>query len=128
MASQILTPRPQTVEVASWRLGIAVLPPSSMRSKTGLQPRPCLRSYRLVNSLIHEPQYRRLSGARGRRSCSFQRIYTVFGLAEVISSAGVKSEWVRERITVSVRIGCNGWTRLPQQERSSDSRKSLNLL
>src|SRR5262245_62469610 len=87
-----------------------------MSKRTGLQPRPCLRSYTVVNSLIHEPQYRRLSGARGKRSCSFQRIYTVFGLAEVISSAGVKSAWVNERITVTVRISCNGRTSEHQQE------------
>jgi hypothetical protein len=38
MASQMVTPLPQTVLVASWRLGIAVRPPSSIKRSTGLQP------------------------------------------------------------------------------------------
>src|SRR5512132_4185967 len=54
---------------------------------------------------MREPQRSLTSGERTRRSSSGQRRYTVIGFSEVIGSPEVKSEPLRERMTVSVRSG-----------------------
>src|SRR3954467_14036986 len=62
------------------------------------------------------PQTRRTKGARDNNFLSGQHKKRLTGLSEQMICSGVKSEWERERITVSVNMGLNRASSVPQQE------------
>src|SRR5659263_775733 len=103
MAIQSVIPRPATVVAWSAKLGIAALPASSIKRSTRWQFFPCALSYVVVSSPMREPHSKRINGESARKSCSFQRRYTVIGFSENMSSAGEKSDQARERMKVSIK-------------------------
>src|SRR5659263_491117 len=123
MAIQSVIPRPATVVAWSAKLGIAALPASSIKRSTRWQFFPCALSYVVVSSPMSEPHIKRINGESASKSCSFQRRYTVIGFSENMSSAGVKSDPARERMTVSVKSGLIRAVRVTQAESKNRSVK-----